>query len=247
MEYKTRKLHGKNRTRMIAHRGVSGLECENTIAAFVAAGNRSYYGIETDVHVTGDGRYIIFHDDDTTRLTGSTLEVEKTDFDTLRRMRLTNPRTGLSRADWFMPTVEEYISVCKAYHKIAVLELKNRMTPGQIGGIVRIIRRCGYLGHTVFISFHLENLTDLRSIYPKAHAQYLVGKDAVYADLPAFLRMMRENHLDIDIQECLLTPELSATLHENGIKINVWTPDRVEDGRHLIECGVDYITTNILE
>ena len=40
---------------MIAHRGVSGLEKENTMPAFVAAGNRSYYGIETDIHKTADG------------------------------------------------------------------------------------------------------------------------------------------------------------------------------------------------
>ena len=56
--------------RMIAHRGVSGLERENTNAAFVAAGNRSYYGIETDVHRTKDGHYVIFHDDNMLRLTG---------------------------------------------------------------------------------------------------------------------------------------------------------------------------------
>ena len=37
---------------MIAHRGLSGLEKENTNAAFIAAGNRSYYGIETDVRKT---------------------------------------------------------------------------------------------------------------------------------------------------------------------------------------------------
>lgn len=32
--------------KIIAHRGVSGLERENTCAAFIAAGNRSYYGME---------------------------------------------------------------------------------------------------------------------------------------------------------------------------------------------------------
>ena len=41
--------------RMVAHRGTSGLELENTNSAFVAAGNRSYFGIETDVHRTADG------------------------------------------------------------------------------------------------------------------------------------------------------------------------------------------------
>ena len=33
----------KNNVKLIAHRGVSGIERENTAAAFVAAGNRSYY------------------------------------------------------------------------------------------------------------------------------------------------------------------------------------------------------------
>ena len=53
----------KGNTLMVAHRGVSGLEMENSIAAFVAAGNRSYYGIETDVHVTKDEQIVVFHDD----------------------------------------------------------------------------------------------------------------------------------------------------------------------------------------
>ena len=42
--------------KMIAHRGLSGLEAENTCAAFVAAGNREkYFGIECDIHRTLDG------------------------------------------------------------------------------------------------------------------------------------------------------------------------------------------------
>ena len=68
----------KNNVKIIAHRGLSGLECENTCAAFVAAGNRSYCGIETDVHVTKDGKIIVFHDDNTERMTGKKKIVEKT-------------------------------------------------------------------------------------------------------------------------------------------------------------------------
>ena len=37
-------------TRMTAHRGLSGLERENTASAFVAAGNRNYYGIANASH-----------------------------------------------------------------------------------------------------------------------------------------------------------------------------------------------------
>ena len=54
----TIKFVSDNKPLMVAHRGVSGLEQENTHAAFVAAGNRSYWGIETDIRRTNDGRYV---------------------------------------------------------------------------------------------------------------------------------------------------------------------------------------------
>ena len=52
----------RKQAQMIAHRGLSGLEPENTSPAFVAAGNRSYYGIETDIHVTRDRKIVVIHD-----------------------------------------------------------------------------------------------------------------------------------------------------------------------------------------
>lgn len=55
----TIKVNSKN-TLMIAHRGMSGIELENTNAAFIAAGNRSHFGIETDVHKTADGNISSF-------------------------------------------------------------------------------------------------------------------------------------------------------------------------------------------
>ena len=67
-------------TLMVAHRGVSGLEKENTLAAFIAAGNRSYYGVETDVHRTGDGKFIIIHDSNPKRVSGVSCRVENEDF-----------------------------------------------------------------------------------------------------------------------------------------------------------------------
>ena len=41
--------------KMVAHRGLSGIEKENTCSAFVAACNRAtYFAVETDVHRTPD-------------------------------------------------------------------------------------------------------------------------------------------------------------------------------------------------
>ena len=66
----------KNATLMIAHRVLSGIETENTNAAFVAAGNRSYYGIETDIYRTADGQFVVCHDGDLNRIAGVNVSVE---------------------------------------------------------------------------------------------------------------------------------------------------------------------------
>ena len=48
--------------RLIAHRGFSGLAPENTIPAFRSAVEMDIDVIETDIHITKDGRLVIWHD-----------------------------------------------------------------------------------------------------------------------------------------------------------------------------------------
>ena len=99
--------HGS--TRMVAHRGVSGLECENTNAAFVAAGNRSYYGIETDIHRTSDGRFVVCHDDDLRRVAGENISVETTALAELQSIVLYDKDGTKGRADLRVSVLENYI------------------------------------------------------------------------------------------------------------------------------------------
>ena len=49
----------KKDTKFIAHRGLSSIWRENSLSAFKAAGKEEYWGIETDVHPTSDGKYVI--------------------------------------------------------------------------------------------------------------------------------------------------------------------------------------------
>ena len=125
-----------SRVKMIAHRGVSGLERENTAAAFVAAGNRSYWGIETDVHRTQDGAYVIIHDDDTRRVADENLPVEGSTLHQLRTLTLKD-MDGLPRQDLVLPLLPEYSRICRKYGKVSVLELKNHFAPEQVAEILR--------------------------------------------------------------------------------------------------------------
>ena len=228
--------------KMIAHRGLSGLELENTASAFVAAGNRTYFGIETDVHRTADGKFIIIHDDDTRRVAMDHLVIEESTYETLRSLHLCDKDGKRGRKDLILPSLQEYIQICKKYEKISVLELKNHFEPEDLDQIIEIIRKEEWLERTIFISFDLPNMVNMRDKLPAQKLQFLIG------DYPEWLEdTLREHHLDLDIYYRSLTEENIHSLHAAGIEINVWTVDDLEDAERLSKWGVNYITSNIIE
>lgn len=237
-------LIDKKHAKMVAHRGVSGLEAENTCAAFVAAGNRSYYGIETDVHVTADGQFVVIHDDTTARVSELSLSVEGSTREELAKVRLYSDvrNQGPTRQDLVIPDLADYIRICQFYGKIPVLELKNRIETADIARMVELIRQLGYLDETLFISFNWDNMVDLRAMLPKQKLQFLVS----YWD-DALPQKLKDHNLDLDIRYLELTEERVALLHDLGIEVNAWTIDTQDNAERLANWGVDYITSNILE
>jgi len=98
------------------------------------------------------------------------------------------------------------------------------------------------MDHVIFISFDYENMVSLREKYPTQPAQFLD-----YKAEPDLIDRLKAHNLDLDISHKVLTKELVDACHAEGIKVNVWTVDDPEIANRLIDWGVDYITTNILE
>ena len=103
----------KGNTLVVAHRGLSGIEPENTNAAFIAAGNRSYYGIETDIHKTADGRFAVIHDGNLKRVAGVEIDVEASTLDELQKICHFDKDGAADRTDARVTTLENYIKICK--------------------------------------------------------------------------------------------------------------------------------------
>ena len=238
----TIKINDHGKTLMVAHRGLSGIEPENTNLAFVAAGNRSYFGVETDIHCTSDGNFILTHDDSATRVTGQALRIEETPFDVLRDLRVKDKDGTQSRIDIRMPTLEEYVRICKKYEKVCVLELKNHMPEEAVRTIIDRIEGEEYLDHVIFISFDFENLVFVRNYRPTQTVQFLFN-----AMSEGLMEKLVAHKFDVDVYFKGLSEELIQDFHKAGIKVNCWTVDTVEDADRLISWGVDYVTSNILE
>ena len=225
--------------KMVAHRGLSGMELENTLPAFELAGQNEYYGIEADVRVTADGKYIITHDDDLTRIVKEDLVIEETTFDALRALTFESPYGD--EGTYQLPTLEEYVSVCKQYDKQAVLEYKGAFTAEQAAEVAATVETMGWFDRTTFISFSRDNLLYLRAAYPSADAQYIVEK-ATKADID----WMIEHKIDADLCWISVNPFRVKRLHDAGLKVNVWTVDGTVCAYLAMLFGVDMITTNIL-
>ena len=238
----TIKFENKGNIKMVAHRGVSGLERENTCPAFVAAGVKSYFGIETDVLVTLDGKSIISHDTDLIRIADLDMGIHTSNFDDLRAVRFTDIDGVTPRGDMFLPSLEEYLSICKKYEKEAYLEICEVDLREHVLGMASVVERMGMMDSTTFITFNHSNLTDLRSVYPHAKAQLLTGKIT-----QENIDFILDNKLDAGIYYPVLTREFVDLMHAYGRIVNVWTVDTLEDAERMRDMGVDVITSNILE
>ena len=234
-----------NGVKMVAHRGLSGLEKENTCSAFVAAGNRSYFGIETDVHVTKDGKFVVIHDDTSERISLGkyNINVEENNYSDIEQIILPDVDETEYRNDIRIPLLKEYIHICKKYEKICVLEIKNHMEKHLIEKMIDEIKELEYIDNVVFISFDFENCINVRKILPENEVQFLES----YEITKELIEKLCEYNLDIDIYYKSLREGDVELLHSKGIKVNCWTCDDKYDAEKLVSYGVDFITSNILE
>lgn len=222
-------------TKIVAHRGVSKIEPENTLAAFELAGKKSHFGIECDVNVTKDKKYVINHDFSLLRTYGVDKNIEELTLNELKEIKnLVNNAP--------VPEYSEYLEICKKYSKIAVVELKGVYTEEELKGVIEETKKVDYLENVVFIAFDLINLIKLREMLPNQKMQFLTN---VYNE--NILDALNRYSLDLDIYCKVLTKEIIDEVHANGHIVNAWTVDDKEMGEEFASFGIDMITSNILE
>ena len=229
----------KHSAQVIAHRGLSGLEIENTEAAFIAAGERSYYGIEADVKRTSDGKFIICHDANLKDLAGRDIDVEGSTLEQLLEIPLSSPiknKTGK------LCELGTYISICKAYGKQAFIELKSAFTKAEIDAIIEIIGSYNYLENVTILSDKYQSLKYIKQSYPEQSVEYVVSKLN-----EEITKQLINDKIDVAVLFVSVTKDIVDAFHAADLKVNCWTIDNKYLAAHLAAIGVDYITTNILE
>lgn len=227
---------------MVAHRGLSGIETENTMPAFIAAANRSYFGIECDVHASKDGKLIVTHDDTLLRLGMLNLYIPSFRYDEIRKFTLLDRKTGNLSDYLTIPLLEDYLAVCRQYQKHAFIELKHHLSNEHLDKAIQIMEANYQFEHISIITFEEKYLTYLKKKFPFVDLYLLSEKNT-----EEVISFCERNRIHLDIHYDEIDEATIKRLHLAGLKVAVWTCDEKETAERLIKLGVDYITSNILE
>ena len=151
---------------VIAHRGDCTNAPENTRASFEAAMKAGADGFELDVFLLADNTVIVFHDENTERLTGVEGDITKMTLEDVRKLSVKGEP---------IPTLEEILNEFSAKTLINV-EMKaykphwDRRATGT--EVAKIIRKCNAADRVIVTSFDPFMLMTLEREYPGLHSGF---------------------------------------------------------------------------
>jgi glycerophosphoryl diester phosphodiesterase len=241
--------------RIFAHRGNSVLYPENTLASFQSAADIGVDVIETDVRLTADGRFVVFHDATLERLTSGSGMVFRHTLAGVQTLDAGYRWSADGRTYPFrgrglkIMTLEELL---QAFPRQRFnIDLKDRI-PGLAEKYCAVIRACGAVDRVLTASFFSANLQAVRARMPDmaTSASRREVTDAYLLYRTGLLSRKRGvDAAAFQIPDCygplrLASRGLVRALHSKGVRVHVWTINREQDMIRLLQAGVDGIMTD---
>jgi glycerophosphoryl diester phosphodiesterase len=218
---------------VIAHRGASGYRRENTLAAYALAVEQRADMIEIDLHRTRDAATVVIHDERPEGLAAG--EIADATLAELRALDL----GGGER----VPTFEEVLDAFGRTIPFNV-ELKRGTRgpyPGLEAAAADAVARRGLLDRTVFSCFEDAVLARLAEVVPGARRALLLGPERAEHALARARAVGAES---IHPWIGLATRELVEAAHAEGLAVHVFTVNRTQEARQLLDLGVDGLFTD---
>ncbi|MGL4695428.1 GBS Bsp-like repeat-containing protein [Enterococcus larvae] len=224
----------------INHRGNHKKAPENSIPSFEQS---NYFAAETDIQLTADGRWVVMHDATIDRMTNGSGYVAQMTFDQIRNYRIDagNNVNSYSSAKLVVPTLEEFLSICKAKGIVPVIEIKiGSASEESYDNLISIVEQYDFGENVKFISFYLEPLQAVKSRMPNASTMYLTADitDTTIKQVKAL-----GNRSGLNIVWANVTADKVKKAKAQGLSVGAWTvpESKITDMRNA---GVDYITTD---
>lgn len=213
----------------IGHRGVMGVEPENTLRSFVRADREGLDGIELDLHLSKDGELVVMHDatvDRTTDGSGAIADL------TLAELHELDAGQGER-----VPVFEEVVD---AVSRPLQAEIKDVAAARVLAGV---LRRRQLLDRVSVLSFHDAALAQIKELLPEARTVLVAGRTG--ADFVPRAQAVGAELVSLELRKISL--DVVERCQAAGIAVMAWTVNTPRELALARALGLDGAATDVPE
>jgi len=238
------------RPRLFWHRGDSVHYPENTLPAFQAAVDAGMAYLELDIWASRDGRIVVHHDPDFSRLCGVAQKVcdltleQIRSFDAGYNFRSGNGNQFPFRGEAIRIATLEEVLVEFPQTRVNI-EIKQSDPPLE-ESLVKLIHDCHAEQRVLIASEKDEVLQRVRPLCPEIPTNLGYGETAAFFDwlqkgcAEPFEPTGQALQIPAHYQgQPLVFPASVKAAHQLGLEVHVWTVNEPDEMRALLDCEVD--------
>ncbi|MGW0939051.1 glycerophosphodiester phosphodiesterase [Streptomyces sp. NPDC002666] len=213
----------------IGHRGVMGVEPENTLRSFIHAEQAGMDLIELDLHLSKDGALAVMHDAEVDRTTdGKGPIADKT----LSELRELDAGQGER-----VPVFEEVLDAVRSPLQAEIKDVAAART------LAEVMRRRDLVDRVEVISFHDEAIAEIAQLVPGVRTALVASRWG--NDVVDRAKAVGATRLVLNVRR--VTLELVERAHAEGLTVVGWVVNTQDHLRLARGLGLDGATTDFPE
>lgn len=227
-------------TKIIAHRGFSGVAPENTLIAFQKAIDCGADYFELDIQKTKNDSIVVIHDSSIDRTASDTITglISEMTYQELKDINVGHPAVFENTYEnEKIPTLRESLLLAKGKIKVCI-EIKIY---GVEEEVLKIVKDLGVEDEVIIFSFYYPVIAKIRKLNDSIKTLYLMHTaDLLTLD---YASVIESNAVGVG-SGTLITKEYLELAHSYGIEVWKWTVDNEEHMQELLDVGIDGLITN---
>lgn len=220
------------RIQIVAHRGASAEQPENTLRAYRRAIELGVDAVETDIRLSADGVPMLFHDPDLARIAGRDAALAD-----LTCAELQSLDAGQGEP---IPTFAELVAECHGRTGL-VIDLK---VAGACATLARILDDAGFDRSLISVCAWTDaQAEDARTFLPDVVLRYIEHDTDPHHDDAWFEALRAKGFSALSLKWTDLSTASIAAARDHGFHVATWTVNDAESMSAAASAGVDAIIT----
>lgn len=227
---------------MIAHRGLSGIETENTVFSYLAAANHTYMGISCDLYASKDEKLILTSQTTMLKFGLLNLDIQSFNYDELVKYTLVDRKTENLNQFLYIPQLRDFLPICKAYEKRAIISIHPSLNDYLLEYLVKEINEYYHVDQCLLV---VENKHQVEYLLKHIAAKQIFFHHQQMAH--SEFELSHKYKVNVYLDKHYLDKAYVKKCHLIGLEVMTGVINDKETAEKTIKMDIDYILTNILE